>query len=59
MGRKPLKFAIPQDTEPAECRGCGMIIYWITVKEKPMPVNPDGVSHFATCPKADVFRRKK
>lgn len=58
--RKKLTFEIPSFASPTECRGCKALIYWIqTAAGKAMPVNPDGVSHFATCPNAPEFRRGK
>ena len=46
--------------EPGKCRGCGAAIVWVkTAKGKNMPVDADGQSHFATCPKAQDFRREK
>ncbi len=57
--RKQLTFAIPKDAQPTECRSCKALIYWIKPKDKPMPVNPDGVSHFATCPQAGKWRKGK
>ena len=56
--RPPLTFEIPPGANPTECRGCRAMIYWIKPKEKAMPVNPDGTSHFSNCPKAAEFRRK-
>ena len=54
----PVLFAFPQGTPPARCRGCLQPIYWIITKTgKRMPVDPDGTSHFATCPKAKEFRK--
>jgi len=58
MGRE-VKFKILLDANPTECRGCKALIYWIKPKEKLMPVNPDGTSHFSNCPNAKEFRRKK
>lgn len=52
-----IKFTIPPGTRHSFCKGCSLDIYWIeTVKGKKMPVDPDGTSHFATCPQADQFR---
>jgi hypothetical protein len=52
-------FDISKGT-PGKCRGCGAEIYWVETKSgKNMPVNRDGTSHFATCPKADEFRGKE
>ena len=54
---KEVKFEIPLDAKSSVCRDCKATIYWIrTVKGLSMPVNPDGVSHFATCPAAGKFR---
>lgn len=55
-----MTYQIDTDAEPTTCRGCGAEIYWIrTIKGKLMPVDPDGTSHFATCPKAKSFRKPK
>jgi len=58
----------------ATCKGCGVEIEWVfTESGKKMPVNKpmltvvtrDGKvvqgqeSHFASCPKADEFRRRE
>jgi len=60
QAKKELKFAIPEGTPISLCRGCGEGIYWIrTAAGKNMPVNPDGVSHFATCEKANTFRKNR
>ena len=57
MGKK-IVFDIPTGTPKAQCRGCGALIYWIkTKKGKNMPVDADGQPHWATCEKADTFRR--
>jgi hypothetical protein len=49
--REVTRYAIPPETHKEACRGCGEPIYWITTPAgEPMPVNPDGVSHFYTCP---------
>lgn len=67
-------FLVPRDSQPSRCRGCGAVVYWITTpRGKKMPVDtraeggltplPDrdgrGVSHFATCPNAEAFRRRR
>lgn len=50
---------------PAKCggeagTGCGAEIWWVTTKfKKAMPLNADAAPHWATCPKAQDFRRKK
>lgn len=43
------------------CRSCGAEIMW-TINEKSgrrSPVNLDGVSHFATCPDAAKWRKRR
>lgn len=53
------RWSIPQGTAPKTCKGCGALIYWAeTSAGKRMPLNPDGTSHFANCPKAGDFRKK-
>lgn len=48
---------LSKGAEISRCRGCKDIIYWVKTKNgNLMPINPDGKSHFATCPKADDFR---
>jgi hypothetical protein len=40
------------------CRGCGAPIAWArTPAGRSAPLDRDGVSHFATCPEAERFRR--
>lgn len=40
------------------CRGCGAAIAWTrTPAGRHAPLDRDGVSHFATCPDAERFRR--
>ena len=61
MTRPPLTFEIPEGTEPVPCRSCKALIYFIPRPKDPakkMPVNADGVSHFATCPEAAKFRSR-
>lgn len=41
----------------SRCRGCGAPISWDrTEAGKWIPMNPDGTTHFATCPKSSEFR---
>ena len=51
---------------PAKCRGCGAAIFWFeTPKEKRMPFSwlpaspSDLEPHWATCPQAKEFKKKK
>jgi hypothetical protein len=42
----------------AKCASCSADIAWhITTKGNRAPLNADGVSHFATCPMADLHRK--
>lgn len=44
----------------ARCSSCAAEIAWcLTPKGNRAPLNPDGVSHFATCPNADLHRKPK
>lgn len=55
--------------EPGQCRSCGAQIWWIlTATGKRAPYNPStgvdrpeepAVSHFATCPQSQAWRRSK
>jgi hypothetical protein len=53
------RYEIPKGTRSSMCKGCRKTIFWIpTSTGKMMPVDSDGISHFATCPKARQFRRE-
>jgi hypothetical protein len=62
----PEEWPLPEWAEldrgarPTACRSCGATILWVLSKRsgKRAPLNPDGTSHFATCPQADQWRRK-
>lgn len=47
--------------ERGTCKGCGAEIWWRRHEKTatPHPYNVDGVTHFATCFKADEFRSRK
>lgn len=57
--RKIVRFDIPVGAIARPCRSCGAPVYWIQPKDKLMPLNPDGTSHFATCPDADTWRKDR
>jgi hypothetical protein len=44
---------------PGKCSGCGASIYWMKHAQtgKAAPYDPEGSSHFATCPQAARFKR--
>jgi hypothetical protein len=45
----------------AHCRGCGAEIeWWITPRKRKIALDPGTLEpHWATCPNADQFRRRK
>ena len=58
--RKEMKFVLPAGSIMKRCNGCEEMIHWIKMPSgKMMPVNHDGTSHFATCPKAAEFRKSR
>jgi hypothetical protein len=43
---------------PGRCRSCDALIgWWTTPRGNRSPHDPDGTSHFATCPTADRWRK--
>lgn len=72
--RKAVTFDVPMGTPPRRCDGCSATIFWVvTATGKRMPVDcnqPEGraptdassgtgISHFATCPNAASFRKRR
>lgn len=56
----PKTFAVPAGTKAERCRSCGQGVYWIrTAGGKSMPVERDGISHFARCHQAAAWRKGK
>lgn len=56
------KFEIPPNVGPSQCKSCSAVIYWVKpdgYRTTAHPVNPDGYSHFSTCPNADEWRKQK
>lgn len=52
-------YEIPPWAIPQTCNGCKARIYWITTpKGATCPVDPDGRSHFQTCPRAAEFSKR-
>lgn len=49
---------IPAGTKEAECRYCMDTIYWVKMpSDRLMPVNPDGTSHWGSCPMASQVKK--
>ena len=45
---------------PGRCKGCDATIYWLsTRRDAVLPYTSEGLPHFADCPQADKFRKKK
>ena len=60
MTREPYHFPIPDDADHGQCQSCEAPIRWVKTKAgKNLPVNPDGIAHFATCPEADKHRKPR
>ncbi len=56
----PKHWVIPTNARPQKCKSCDARIFFVsTDANRPMPVNPDGSSHFATCPQADAHRKPR
>lgn len=55
-------FAVPigwTAGDIGECRSCHARVMWCTTPNgKRAPIDPDGKSHFATCPQADSWRKR-
>lgn len=58
-----LAYVIPEGWTAGDlgtCRSCAAPVMWATTRSGAKnPINPDGVSHFATCPQASSWRRRK
>lgn len=57
------RFVVPEgylpDEHSARCRSCRFLIVWtVTPSGARMPINPEGVSHFATCPQSAAWRKR-
>jgi hypothetical protein len=57
-------WTVPEGYTPitiTSCRGCGASILWAKtpIAGRWSPHDRDGTSHFATCPKADLFRGRQ
>jgi hypothetical protein len=57
------RFLVPEGWTPGDkssrCRSCDALILWaVTPRNKRAPVDPDGRSHFSSCPDAASWRKK-
>lgn len=59
-GTNPIAEILKVCGSPAKCKKCGADIWFMTTyKGNQIPYNEDGITHFADCPFADEFRKKK
>ena len=65
FGDRLFRFALPDWAEyvgnrPTSCRSCGATVLFLraTRSGKSSPIDPDGKSHFATCPDAPHWRAR-
>lgn len=61
LGNRP---SLPEGWEPqgtGECRSCHAPVTWARHSRtgSRAPFNPDGISHYATCPQAPDWRKKR
>lgn len=57
---RDVAFEIPAGTPRSICRSCKQPGYWIETKNgKQLLVDPNGQPHFATCPDAAHWRKRK
>lgn len=58
----PAGWTLPEGWTPdnlGHCRSCMAAVLWCyTAAGRKAPANPDGSSHFATCPDGPAWRRK-
>jgi len=61
----PIRFTVPDwgqytGNRPQQCRSCRALVLFIraTRSGKSSPIDPDGKSHFATCPDAPHWRAR-
>jgi len=57
------EFRVPDGWEAGDvgrCRSCGAGVLWCTTPAgRRAPVDPDGISHFATCPQSNTWRKAR
>jgi hypothetical protein len=55
----PAGDAVKRAGKEGRCRSCSAVIYWVeTASGKKLPMDPDGVTHFATCPQSKSWSGK-
>ena len=56
----PRRYTIPEGAEQKTCSSCKAPIFWILTERRAVcPVDPDGASHFTTCPNATAHSKKR
>lgn len=58
--KRRIAYLLDHAGEPGRCRACGAPIVWFRHRSGAgAPYSMSGLSHFADCPKADQFRRRR
>ncbi len=58
--KEAMIFPIDPSDPQSQCESCRSPIHWVTTpKGRKMPTDPNGVSHFVTCPGASAHRKPK
>jgi hypothetical protein len=53
-------YTIGEGSHPVPCRSCASIVLFVKTRTGAhMPIDPDGTSHFATCPQAARWRKPR
>jgi len=58
---KRLRWVVSHAGKKQLCKGptCGQSIFWLQLTNgRTMPMDADGVPHWATCPDAETFKKK-
>jgi hypothetical protein len=60
-GRARIEALLKHAGAPSHCKGCAALIFWVRHIDngKSAPYDLDGQNHFASCGRAEEFRRKR
>ncbi len=57
--KEALIFPIQPGDREAQCMSCQTRVFWVTTNTgRKMPADPNGISHFCSCPGASAHRRR-